>query len=170
MQRGYVQIYTGDGKGKTTAALGLAVRAVGAGLSVCVVQFIKSKEYHELRTLRELGIPVHQYGRGCFIIGEPTAEDKRLATQGLAEVRKFATRDDLDLLILDEVNVALELGLLDLADILELLRSKPTGLEIVCTGRGAPTELLDAADLVTNMVSVKHYYDTGVLARDGIEA
>jgi cob(I)alamin adenosyltransferase len=169
MERGYVHVYTGDGKGKTTASLGLVMRAVGAGLAVHVVQFIKSMEYHELRTLGRLKVPVRQFGRGCFIEEEPAAEDKKLAEKGLEFVRALFRRDDLDLLVLDEINIAHQLGLLDLEDVLEIVRSKPVGLEMVCTGRGAPRELIDAADLVTEMVNVKHYYDAGILARDGIE-
>lgn len=170
MERGYVHVYTGDGKGKTTAALGLAVRALGAGLSVHVVQFIKSNEYSEIRTLRRLGIPVHQFGRGRFIRNEPSPDDKEIAAKGLAAVRDLMSRDDIDVLILDEIIVVLGLRLLDLADVLELVRSKPAGIELVLTGRGAPRELVDAADLVTKMVKMKHYYDNGVRARDGIES
>jgi cob(I)alamin adenosyltransferase len=169
MDRAYLHVYTGDGKGKTTAALGLILRALGAGLSVCMVQLIKSMEYHELRMLRRLGVPVHQYGRGCFITAEPTAEDRRLAREGLAFARRLFDRDDLDLLVLDEVNVAVQLGLLDEHELLEVVRSRPAGLELVCTGRGAPRTLIETADLVTEMVNVKHYYEAGVLARDGIE-
>ena len=170
MERGYVHIYTGAGKGKTTAALGLAVRALGAGLTACVVQFVKGVECSEIRTLRKLEIPVYQFGHGCFIMGEPSLDDRQIAAQGLAVVREIIDRGDVDVLILDEVNVALGLRLLDLADVLELVQSKPAGLELVLTGRGAPRELLDAADLVTEMVKVKHYYDRRVPARDGIEA
>lgn len=167
--RGYIHVYTGDGKGKTTAALGLVVRALGAGMSACVVQFIKNMEYHELRTLRKLGIPVQQFGRGCFLLEEPTDEDRAIAGRGLDYVRKLFAEDGLDLLILDEINVAQQLGLLEPADVLDVVRSKPEGLELVCTGRGAPRELCDAADLVTEMKNIKHYYDSGVMARDGIE-
>jgi len=170
MQRGHVHVYTGDGKGKTTAALGLAVRALGAGLNVQVLQFIKGGEYSEIRTLRGLGVPVQQFGRGRFIRGEASFDDKAIAAQGLAEVREIMARGDVDVLILDEIIVALGLRLLDLADILELVASKPAGIELVLTGRGAPPELVDAADLVTKMVKMKHYYDQGVLGRDGIEA
>lgn len=168
-ERGYVHVYTGDGKGKTTAALGLVVRALGAGMSVCVVQFIKNMEYHELRTLRKLGVPVRQFGCGCFLLEEPTDEDRAIAGRGLDYVRKLFAEDGLDLLVLDEINVAQQLGLLEPADVLDVVRSKPEGLELVCTGRGAPPELCDAADLVTEMNNIKHYYDSGVLARDGIE-
>ena len=169
MKKGYIHVYTGDGKGKTTAALGLVIRALGAGLSVCVVQFIKSMEYHEIRTLRGLGVSVHQFGRGCFITGEPRAEDTALAREGLEFARGLMNNDDLDLLILDEINVAQRLGLLEPDAVLEVVRAKPIGLELVCTGRGAPKELIEAADLVTEMVNVRHYYDLGVEARDGIE-
>jgi cob(I)alamin adenosyltransferase len=169
MEQGYVQVYTGNGKGKTTAALGLVIRALGAGRSVAVVQFIKSMEYHELRILRDLRVPVHQFGRGCFIRGEPAPEDRELAARGLAFVRELFERGDLDVLVLDEINVAVQLRLLDPAAVLEVIRARPAGLELVCTGRGAPAELIDAADLVTEMVNVKHYYDRGVPARDGIE-
>jgi cob(I)alamin adenosyltransferase len=169
MEHGYVQVYTGDGKGKTTAALGLVVRALGAGLRVCVVQFIKNMEYHELRTLRGLGVPVHQYGRGCFIRGKPKAEDREIAGRGLAFAGEIMARGDFDLLILDEINVALSLGLLAVEDMLAVVRSKPKELELVCTGRGAPRELQDMADLVTEMVNHKHYFEAGITARDGIE-
>ena len=169
MEHGYLQVYTGDGKGKTTAALGLVIRALGAGLSVHVVQFIKSMEYHELRTLRGLGVPVHQFGRGCFIRGEPKSEDKEVASRGLVFARELMARGRLDLLVLDEVNVALSLGLLAVEDVLDAIRGRPVGLEIVCTGRGAPRQLLESADLVTEMVNRKHYYDAGIAARDGIE-
>ncbi len=169
MDRGYVQVYTGDGKGKSTAAFGLAVRARGAGLSVCIVQFIKSMEYHELGALRELGILVHQFGRGCFIRSTPEPEDRAAAFRGLSFVRELLTKTPPHVLVLDEVNVALDLGLVDLESVLELLACRPRTLELVCTGRGAPPELLEAADLVTEMVARKHYYERGVQARDGIE-
>jgi len=169
MEQGYIHVYTGDGKGKTTAALGLVLRALGAGMSVCVVQFIKNMDYHEIRTLDDLGVTVLQFGLGCFIIDKPTAEDREIAGRGLNHVRKLFAEDRLDLLVLDEINVAMQLGLLEPADVLEVVRAKPTGLELVCTGRGAPPELLAVADLVTEMVNVRHYYDSGVPARDGIE-
>ena len=169
MERGYVQVYTGDGKGKTAAALGLVVRALGAGLAVHVIQFIKSMEYHELRTLRVLGVPAHQYGRGCFISGEPKSEDKDMAMRGLAFARELMAQGALDLLVLDETNVAASLGLLAIEDVLDAVRSKPKSLELVCTSRGAPRRLIDSADLVTEMVNRKHYYDARIAARDGIE-
>lgn len=168
MEKGFLQVYTGDGKGKTTAALGLVVRAVGAGLKVHVVQFIKSMEYSELTVLRRLGVPVHQFGRGCFIRGKPAKEDREVASEGLRFARALMD-GDLDMLIFDEINVAVALGLLETKDVLALVRARPIGLELICTGRGAPAELLEQADLVTEMVKVTHYYDSGFTARKGIE-
>jgi len=169
MRRGYLQVYTGDGKGKTTAAIGLAVRALGAGLSVCMVQFIKSMPYAELGVLRRLGVSVHQFGRGCFIRGEPTEADRAMAARGLAFVETVYADRALGLLILDEINVAIHLGLVQTGAVLETVSRRPASLELVCTGRGAPPELLAAADLATRMECLKHYYDRGVAARDGIE-
>ncbi len=178
MERGCIHVYTGDGKGKTTAALGLVMRALGAGLRAGVVQFIKSMEYSEIRMLRRLCVPVRQFGRGCFIKGAPSPEDRQAAERGLDFVRSvFTCAGDkqveefagLDVLVLDEINIALKLDLLDIGRVLGALRSKPAGLEVICTGRGAPPELIEAADLVTEMRNVKHYYDSGIRAREGIE-
>jgi cob(I)alamin adenosyltransferase len=169
MNRGYLQVYTGEGKGKTTAALGLAVRAAGAGLSACVLQFMKSVEYHELGALRRLGIPVHLHGCGCILGRPPALEDRAAARNGMAHARELLARGGLDLLILDEVNVAAHLGLIRVDELVELVRTRPAGVEIVCTGRSAPGALLELADLITEMTSVRHYYDAGVAARDGIE-
>jgi cob(I)alamin adenosyltransferase len=134
-----------------------------------MVQFIKSMEYHELRTLRGLDVPVHQFGLGCFIRGEPATQDKQMAERGLGFAREVMARGDVDLLILDDINLALNLGLLAIEDVIEAVRTKPNGLEIVCTGRGAPKQLWGVADLVTEMVNHKHYFETGITARDGIE-
>jgi cob(I)alamin adenosyltransferase len=103
-------------------------------------------------------------------MGKPSDQDKELAVQGLAEVRDLVTGGGFDLIVLDEVNVALDLGVLEVADVLDILRAKPDGLEIVCTGRNAPKELMEAADLVTEMREVKHYYNAGVPGRKGIES
>jgi cob(I)alamin adenosyltransferase len=169
MKRGYLQVYTGDGKGKTTAALGLAVRAAGAGLSVCVLQFVKSVEYHEVGALRRIGVPVHLHGCGCILGRQPSSEDRAAARSGMSRARELLARGGLDLLILDEVNVAAHLGLIEVDELVELVRARPAGVELVCTGRSAPPALLDLADLITEMTGVRHYYDAGVAARDGIE-
>ena len=173
---GKVQIYTGDGKGKTTAALGLAVRALGAGLDVYIGQFIKGMRYSELATLgtldRALGagrLEVRQFGRGCFIGREAEAADFEAARSGLDAARDAVLSEDWDLVILDEINVALSKGLLAECDVLDLLDRRPASVELVLTGRGAPGAVLARADLVTEMRCVKHYYEAGVQARDGVE-
>lgn len=169
MDTGYLQVYTGDGKGKSTAAFGLVLRALGAGLRVHVIQFIKSMEYAEIRTFERLGVSVTQFGRGCFIYGEPEQEDKNMAALGLRFVGERFAAGDLDLVILDEINVACRIGLFSTQELMTLIAARPATMEVVCTGRDAPPELIAAADLVTEMRAIKHYYDTGVQARDGIE-
>jgi cob(I)alamin adenosyltransferase len=171
MERGLVQVYTGEGKGKTTAALGLALRACGRGLKVLLAQFAKARPSGELSALARLSdlVTVRRYGRERFIVGEATAEDVRLARAGWQEVRQAAASGSLDLLILDEIGTALQYGLLDSAEVLALLGERPAGLEVVLTGRGIPPEILERADLVTEMREVKHYHARGVPAREGIE-
>ena len=170
-ERGYVHVYTGDGKGKTTAALGLCLRAAGAGLKVYIAQFIKGLPYAEHDALGRFSdlITCVPFGRGCFIRRKPEQEDLDAAAGGLAAVCEVLDRGEHRLVILDEVNVALELGLLPLVDVLDLLDRRPTDVELVLTGRGAPPELIERADLVTEMREVKHYYQQGVLARSGVE-
>jgi len=171
MDRGLVQIYTGDGKGKTTAALGLVLRACGHGQKVFLAQIAKGREYGELEALRRFAelVTVRQYGRAEFIVGEPTPEDRRLARAGWEEVLAVCERGVQDLLILDEIGIALHFRLVDLEEVRELLRRKPQRLELVLTGRKIPSELYELADLVTEMREVKHYYARGVKAREGIE-
>ena len=171
MERGLVQVYTGEGKGKTTAALGLALRACGSGLRVFLAQFAKGRHYGELDALKRFAdlVTVRQYGREGFIRGEPSAEDLRLARAGWQEVCAVSARAEHDLLILDEIGIALHYRLVDLAEVLELLAGKPATMELVLTGRKIPPELLERADLVTEMREVKHYYARGVKARKGIE-
>ena len=171
LKRGYVQVYTGDGKGKTTAALGLALRAAGAGLKVFIAQFVKGMEYSELDALARFGdaITVKQYGRGCFIYREPTDEDRRAAREGLAEIRQVVASGEWDVVIVDEGNIATHYGLITVDELLELAETKPDHVELVITGRRAHPRLLERADLVTEMTEVKHYYTQGVVARKGIE-
>lgn len=170
--RGYVQVYTGDGKGKTTAAIGLAVRAAGAGLRVFIGQFIKSGRYSEIEVLESMGgkIECRQYGRGCWLRGSPGEEDARLAREGLEEIRQVLTSGDYQLVILDEANVAVWFGLFGVEELLALIDVKPERTELVFTGRRADPRLIERADLVTEMREVKHYYREGVLARKGIES
>jgi cob(I)alamin adenosyltransferase len=171
-QRGYVHVYTGDGKGKTTAAIGLAVRAAGAGLRVFMAQFVKSGRYSEIETLENLHgrIVCRQYGRGCWLRGEPSGVDIRLAREGCAEAREVIRSREYQLVILDEANIATWFGLLDVENLLELIDMKPDSVELVFTGRRADPRLIQHADLVTEMLEVKHYYQQGVEARKGIES
>ena len=169
--KGYVQVYTGDGKGKTTAAFGLALRAAGAGLSVYIAQFVKGMKYYELDALEKLSdfITIKQYGRDCFIFNDPTDEDIKIAQEGLREVKDIMSSGKYKVIILDEANIATYYNLFSVEDLLELIRSKPEDVEIVITGRKADPEIIQAADLVTEMKEIKHYYKKGVQARDGIE-
>jgi len=170
LKNGLVQIYTGDGKGKTTAALGLAVRAVGAGLKVYIQQFIKGKPYSEISALKKLdGITLEQCGLGCFIKGRPKKKDIDAAEKGLIKAETNIVSGRFGLVILDEVNIALHLDLIELNDIIALIRNKPKHVELVLTGRSCPKKLLKYADLVTEMREVKHPYTKGIPARLGIE-
>ncbi len=170
-KRGYVQVYTGDGKGKTTAALGLCLRAVGAGLRVEMIQFLKKGRFSEIKAMESLlpSVKVTQFGTGRFVRGRPCQEDIAEARQGLARAVMVSSDPALDLLILDESLVALHFGLFTVQEVVELVRNRSKGLELVLTGRWCPQQILDEADLVTRMSCVKHYYQKGVPAREGIE-
>ena len=162
MKQGQFQVYTGDGKGKTTAAIGLAVRAAGSGESVYIGQFIKDMEYHEIKPLRSLGVVVELYGtgKGCLIDRDSSQEDREAAQRGLKAAAKALESRQYGVVILDEINVAWQLGL--------RLRSEQT--ELVFTGRGCPDRVLEQADLITEMRPIRHYYQTkGLLSREGIE-
>ncbi|WP_372947777.1 cob(I)yrinic acid a,c-diamide adenosyltransferase [Mariniphaga sp.] len=169
--KGYIQVYTGNGKGKTTAALGLALRAVGAGKKVFFAQFIKGKPYSEIEAIEKFvpEITIKQYGLGCFIVEKPTEADIQAARKGLAEVAGILKSGDFHLVILDEVNIALYYQLFSIDDFLDVLKKKNPETEVVVTGRYAPPELIEMADLVTEMQEVKHYYTKGIEARKGIE-
>jgi len=168
---GLLQVYTGEGKGKTTAALGLAMRAWGHDLRVCVIQFLKKGEdYGEVHALRAMGIEVFQFGSGRLIMkGRHHQEDLECARRALDFSKGALTSGEYDLVILDEINVALHFGLVHCEDALEVLRSRDRCVEVVCTGRNAPLELRAEADLVTVMTLEKHPYDDGLEARKGIE-
>jgi len=169
--KGLVHVYTGNGKGKTTAAFGLALRAIGAGMKVFIGQFVKGKQYNEnLAVARYLkNITVKQYGLGCFIVNTPTEDDIIAAGKGLDEMRKIIKEGKHDLVIMDEVNIALYYKLIDVNQLIEIIKTKPDHVELVLTGRYAPQEIIDISDLVTEMKEVKHYYQQGIEARDGIE-
>ncbi|KWT83679.1 cob(I)yrinic acid a,c-diamide adenosyltransferase [Candidatus Magnetominusculus xianensis] len=167
---GKVQVYTGDGKGKTTAAVGLSVRALGAGLRVFFAQFIKSRESSEFTALAAFGerFCLRRFGMG-FVWGAPSQEDKDAAQAGLLQARESMLSSTYDIVVLDEINVAISCGLISSKDIVELIKDRPDGVELVLTGRGAPEEITAAADLVTELKEIKHYYHSGVKARKGIE-
>ena len=168
-RRGLIIVHTGDGKGKTTAALGLAVRAYGAGLKVLILQFIKgARRSGELNALDALGIEVRQLGLG-FITRENFAEQQKSARAAIETARREISSGAWDLIVLDEINYAVKFGLLDAAEILSLIKIRPPQMHLVFTGRAAPVELIDAADLVTEMKLVKHPFQNGVAAQSGIE-
>ena len=174
-KRGFIIVYTGDGKGKTTAALGMALRAIGRGWKVLMVQFIKGTwHYSELDAAKRLApdLEIVPMGKGFYKIlnDRYTDEEHRAAAhQALQFAREKMLSGEYDLLILDEANNAIRAGLLPLADVMSLLEAKPTDFHIVLTGRGAPKELIDRADLVTEMREVKHPYQQGIRAQKGID-
>lgn len=168
--KGYVQVYTGDGKGKTTASLGLAVRAAGAGLNVFIVQFMKQGDYSEIRALSKFdNISVEQYGAGKFVRGKPSEAEKISCQEGYQRLCSIIQAGDHDLVIAEEANVACMCNLLSEDELLRLIELKPDHVELVFTGRGATQKIKDRADLVTEMKEIKHYYKEGVMARVGIE-
>ncbi|NPV93154.1 MAG: cob(I)yrinic acid a,c-diamide adenosyltransferase [Firmicutes bacterium] len=173
MKKGYVQVYTGNSKGKTTAALGLAFRAMGRGFKTYIGQFMKGQHYAELDSARmcQPYITIEQFGKDTFIRVQnpPLEEDVKMAQDGLAKLKKAMHSGDYEIIVFDEINTAHYFNLISTEDMLEVIRTKPDGVEVVFTGRCAPPEIIEAADLVTEMVEIKHYYQQGVPARDGVE-
>ena len=186
LERGLIHVYTGDGKGKTTAALGLALRAAGCGLHTYVCQFLKGQEYGELEAVHWLvaGAPdgdarppitIERFGRPTFVhvsadgTSSATEEDVRLARAGLDAVRRAMSGGRYEIVVLDEINVALYFRLLTVREVLEVIDNKPDGVELVLTGRRVPDDILARADYVTEMREVRHPYQKGVSARKGIE-
>lgn len=170
---GYVQVYSGDGKGKTTAALGQALRAAGCGLKSFILQFMKDFPYGEIKSIGLLHpwIAVEQYGNDVFVMDRrrPSADDFAAARRGLGRARAAMTSGEYDIVILDEICVAIHYGLIEKATLLRFLQERPRNVELILTGRYCPQEVMEAADLVTEMKEVKHYYQKGVVARTGIE-
>ncbi|WP_026840544.1 cob(I)yrinic acid a,c-diamide adenosyltransferase [Citrifermentans bremense] len=173
LEQGLIQVYTGNGKGKTTASLGLALRATGRELKVCMIQFMKGGgPYGEQMAAERLApfLTIIQTGRpGWVRKGNPHEEDKQLAAEALELAAKTVQSGEYDLVILDEINGAVSMGLVPVDGVLDLMRGKPHHVELVLTGRNAHERVIEAADLVTEMREVKHYYKAGVPARVGIE-
>lgn len=171
--RGRVQIYTGDGKGKTTAALGLALRAAGHGFKTHIGQFLKGQVYGELAAAVKLSplLKIEQYGRKGFyhVTEDPDQDDIRRARNGLKKSLKAMLSKDFRIVVLDEINVAVYFKLLEEKEILDFIDQKPKSVELILTGRYAPPSFIDKADLVTEMKEIKHYFQNGVKARKGIE-
>ncbi len=190
--KGYVQVYTGNGKGKTTAALGITMRASGAGMKIAFIQFMKALGYSEQKILptlpgvtwKTLGKPffiakagsiseeeLAEYGDACVVFeeGNPPADYVKMINDGFARAREMVLSGAYDMVVLDEINCAMFFGLLSADDVLELIRNKPAHTELILTGRCAPEKIIEAADLVTEMREIKHYYNEGVQARRGIE-
>jgi len=171
MKQGMLQIYTGKGKGKTTASLGLALRAAGADLKVCIVQFMKYGKTSEIKALKKFlpMIQVEQFGRPRRIKDPANEEDKALALEGLAFIKEVLSSESYDVIIMDEIMAVLKYELISLQELLEVVEARPDTVELILTGRNAPQELINKADLVTEMKPLKHYIDQGVMARKGIE-
>lgn len=169
--KGYIQIYTGNGKGKTTASIGLTLRAVGAEKKVFFAQFVKGQKYSEIKVLERFApsVIVKQYGLNCFIRKAPTQADIDAARGGLEEVSAIIKSGQYDIVVLDEANIAIFYNLFSAQELIDVLKQKPDSTEIIITGRYAVPELIEIADLVTEMREVKHYYTKGVQARLGIE-
>ena len=169
--RGFVQVYTGEGKGKTTAAFGLTFRAAGRGLKVYIAQFLKKGDFGEVIALRRFSdlVTIEQFGLGRFTDGKPVQEDIDAAQEGLERVKTIMASNAHDIIILEEANVAAKYGCISVSDLVRLIERKPSEMELVITGRGAAQEIIDHADLVTEMKAIKHYYKKGVTARIGIE-
>lgn len=170
-ERGYVQVYTGNGKGKTTASLGLGLRASGDGCRVIMIQFMKGRRYSEIDSVEFLpGFSIEQHGRDEFVSkDDPEEIDLELARKGFERAKEVVLKGEHDVVILDEINVAMDYGLVKVEDVLKLISSRPITMELILTGRYAPDEIIAIADLVTEMREVKHFYQQGVAARKGIE-
>jgi cob(I)alamin adenosyltransferase len=168
--KGYIQVYTGNGKGKTTACLGLALRAAGAGLKVYIAQFLKSGDYSEIKALSRFeNITIEQFGMGKFVKGRPSEEELAAGKAGYLKLCEILKQGKHDVVIAEEGNVAVMCNILSEKEILDLMDMKPDTIELVITGRGATAAIIEKADLVTEMQEIKHYYKKGVAARVGIE-
>lgn len=176
MKQGYTQVYTGNGKGKTTASIGLAVRALGAGFVVYFTQFTKKGNYSEIKALEDIAsslfsgkLKVEQFGVVRKVLSPFTEEDKAAAEKGFLKIQDAVKSGKYDLVIMDELNIAVHYNLVDRKSVIDLIKDKPDSVELVITGRYADPEVIKAADLVTEMCEKKHYANEGVPARKGVE-
>lgn len=168
---GNIQIITGNGKGKTTSALGLAVKAVGAGKMVFIGQFLKSGKYSEINSLKKFSnqVTIEHYGLGKFVRGKPSKEDIQAGQTGFLKISQVLEQGRHDLVIIDEGNVAVKYGIIEEKSLLELFDKKPDHVHLIVTGRGATQAVINKADHVIEVKEIKHYYQKGVSARVGIE-
>ena len=172
LQNGLVQVYTGNGKGKTSAAFGAALRAVGRGLRVHIIQFIKGGfDYGELYSVKNLpNLKLTAFGRGRFITEpQPPAEDVQLAREGFELAKQTVSGGEYDMVVLDEINVVMYLKMISIDEVVELIKNKPKHVELILTGRNAPAQVIEIADLVTEMKEIKHPYAKGIPQRKGVE-
>ena len=171
MNKGFIHVYTGSGKGKTTAALGLGLRAVGAGFKVHMVQFMKGRRYSEIDGIEQLSnFSISQHGRDEFVNKKnPEKIDIDMAQEGFTYAKKIINDNIYDIIILDEINVAVDFNLIDVNEVLKLIEEKPESLELILTGRYAHSDIIKKADLVTEMLEIKHPYQKGILSRKGID-
>lgn len=174
LKRGYIQVYTGNGKGKSTAAIGQAVRSAGFGLKCYILQFMKDFPYNEKISLKRLEdlITIKQICKDDWVFKKEPApeEEKQKALSALSEAKEIMLKLEYDLIILDEVCVSIYFGLIKKEDVLDFINSKPENIELILTGRYCPEEIIEKADLVTDMKEVKHYYQQGIISRKGIDS
>ena len=170
-KKGIVMLFTGNGKGKTTASLGAGMRAAGHGARVFMIQFMKGRLYGEIAASASIdGFTIEQHGRDEFVDPEsPEKIDVELARKGWNRALEVIESEDPDLLILDEINIAISFGLIDVEEVLKMIINRPEELDIILTGRYAPDELIELADTVTEMKEIKHHYNSGIQMRKGIE-
>jgi len=171
LEKGYIHVYTGNGKGKTTSAIGLGIRAAGAGYKVHMLQFMKGRRYSELDGLENVkNFTVSQHGRDEFVNKEnPEKIDVDMAQKGFLKSKELIKSNKFDMIILDEINVAVDYNLIALADVLKLIEEKPKKLELVLTGRYAHSDIVKSSDYVTEMLEIMHPYQKGILARKGFD-
>ena len=171
LDKGYIQVYTGNGKGKTSSSIGVTLRMLCNGGKVFMGEFMKGQGSSEMKAMEKFpNYEVEQFGMPKFVKGEPSEEDIQMAQKGFERMEKILLSAEYDLVIFDEINTSVHYKLLDVNKVIELLKKKPEKTEVILTGRNAPQEIIDFADLVTEMKEIKHYYEKGVMARRGIES